>query len=385
MGGVAIARIEDALEAIAAGRMVILVDDEDRENEGDLVVAAELATPEHLAFMSTHARGLTCLALGPEQADALALQPMARQNTAPLGTAFTRSIDHATLGGIGAVGRAATIRAAVDPDSRPDDFATPGYVFPLRAQRGGVLIRSGQTEGSVDLARLAGLQPAGVICEVMNEDGTMSRLPRLLAFGAEHDIPVVTVADLIRYRLRHERLVRCVSKAALPTEYGEFDLRCFENTASGHVHLALTVGDISADESTLVRVHRADAVADVFGLDFVPSRSRLAWSLRRLAAEGSGVLLYLRPESPFEELEARVRSYGALSGGDSALAPGVPAMGFHDFGIGAQILHDLGLSKIRVMTSKPRVFKGLSGFDLEIVGWVPIEGEPDAAAGGKAG
>ena len=375
-----IARIEDALADIAAGRMVILVDDEDRENEGDLVMAASLVTSEHLSFMARHARGLTCLALASERADALELAPMARHNTAPLGTAFTRSIDHVTRGGIGAAARAETIRAAIDPASRREDFVTPGHVFPLRARKGGVLVRSGQTEGSVDLARLAGLAAAGVICEVMNSDGTMSRLPQLLAFGDAHDIKVVTVADLIRYRLRHEQLVRCVSRARLPTEYGAFDLHCYETAAGGEVHLALTVGDLSGDEPTLVRVHRADAVADLFGLDFVPSRSRLAWSLRRIAAEGRGALLYLRPEGSREALEGRVRGYGALARGDRGPeAVGPPSMGFHDFGIGAQILHDLGLRKIHVITSRKRAFKGLSGFGLEIVEWVDLVGDPEDA------
>lgn len=388
-----LASIEEALEDVAAGRPVILVDDEDRENEGDLVVAASHVTPEHVAFMAREARGLICLSLSPERADALELHPMTKQNTAPLGTAFTRSIDHRRDGGIGASSRAATIRAALDRETRPDDFVTPGHVFPLRAQRGGVLVRSGQTEGSADLARLAGLEPAGVICEVMNPDGTMARLPQLVEFGRRHGIRVVTVADLIGYRLRHERLVHCLSRASLPTRYGDFEVRCYENTASGRVHLALMIGDPDArdagasgggdaDErgSTLVRVHRADTIADVFGLDFMPSRSRLAWSLRRMAAEGRGVLLYLRPDSPDEPLDDRVERYGALARGEAPGPGGGGGMGFHEFGIGAQILRELGLHRIRVVTSARRVFKGLSGFGLEIAGWVPIEGEPDAAA-----
>ncbi|MGM0577568.1 MAG: 3,4-dihydroxy-2-butanone-4-phosphate synthase [Myxococcota bacterium] len=375
-----IASIEEALEVIAAGRMVILVDDEDRENEGDLVVAASAATPEHIRFMASEGRGLICLALAPDRADALGLEPMAQHNTAPLGTAFTRSVDHREHRGVGAAARAATIQAAVDGDSQPTDFVTPGHVFPLRARRGGVLVRCGQTEGSVDLARLSGLPAAGVICEVMNPDGTMARLPRLLAFGEEHDIPVVTVADLIAWRLTHEPLVRCVSKATLPTEFGTFDLRCYENTASGQVHLVLSIGEIDGEEPPLVRVHRADTVADVFGLDFQPSRSRLEWSLRRMASEGSGVLLYLRPDGNGEPLADKVGLYGAIGRGERVDRSAAPAMGFHDFGIGAQILRDVGLHKIRVVTGTPRNYKGLSGFGLEIVGWVPMEGDPDVAA-----
>ena len=366
-----IASIEAAIAAIAAGRMVILVDDEDRENEGDLVVAADLVTAEHLSFMAREARGLACLALSAERADELDLAPMAPMNNAPLGTAFTRSIDHADHRGPTATARAATIRATVDPSVASAAFRVPGHVFPLRARRGGVLVRSGQTEGSVDLARLAGLSAAGVICEVMSADGTMARLPELLAFGERHDVPVVTVADLIRYRLENERLVRPVAEASLPTAYGSFRLVCYENTASGQVHLALVHGDIESDRPTLVRVHRADTVADVFGIDALPTGSRLDWSLRHMAAEGSGVLLYLRPDADDEALDTRVRAYGGIAGSAPA-GPPPGVMGFHDFGIGAQILHDLGLHKIRVITSKPRVFKGLSGYALEIVDWVPI-------------
>lgn len=374
-----LATIEAAIADIAAGRMVILVDDEDRENEGDLVAAASRITPEQVGFMAREGRGLICLALSPERADALRLEPMADQNTAPLGTAFTRSIDLRDGGGVGSRGRAATILAAVNEDVTGDAFITPGHIFPLRARTGGVLMRSGQTEGSVDLSRLAGCGSAGVICEVMNGDGTMSRLPDLLRFGAIHDMKVVSVADLIRYRLQHERLVKCVAQSKLPTEYGVFDMRCYENETSGHVHIALSVGEPTPEDPTLVRVHRADVVADVFGLDFLPSRSRLAWCLRKMALEGSGVLLYLRPEGGEQSIDERLSAYGDMARGQTV--PGGPrgAMGFHDFGIGAQILNDIGLQRIRVMTNSPRVFKGLSGYGLEIVEWVPIEGEPEAA------
>lgn len=373
-----IAPVEEAVAAMAAGQMVILVDDEDRENEGDLVAAADCVTAEQINFMAREGRGLICLTLEPQRCDALRLAPMVDHNAAPLGTAFTRSIDHRERGGLGARGRAETILAAVDPAAHADDFVTPGHVFPLRARRGGVLVRSGQTEGSVDLARLAGRTPAGVICEVMGADGTMMRLPRLLEFGAAHGIVVTTVADLIRYRLAHERLVQCISSARLPTEFGEFEVRCYEDSVHGQVHLALICGDIHTG-APLVRVHRADPLSDIFGLDFLPSRSRLAWTLRRMTAEGAGVLVYLRPDGDGDPLDHRLRAYGAMARGERPEPGGPPAMGFHDFGIGAQILGDLGLSRIRVVTSKPRPFKGLSGHGLEIVDWVQIIGDPEPA------
>jgi len=382
-----IAPIEDAIEAIRQGRMVILVDDEDRENEGDLVVAADAITPEIVAFMAREARGLMCLALAPERCDALGLPPMTEHNTAPLGTAFTRSIDHRSVAGvrgIAASARATTIRKAVDPATPAAEFVTPGNVFPLRARPGGVLVRSGQTEGSVDLARLAGRAPAGVICEIMGPDGTMMRLGKLLEFGARHGLLVTTVAALIRYRLEHERMVREVSRARLPTEHGTFEVRAYENTIDGHIHVALVHGEPRADEPVLVRVHRADALADVFGLGVHKARTSLERALSRIAREPAGVVLYLRPTGDDDPLDVRLKYYGALMRGErpeasaSAASLGGGAMGFHDFGLGAQILSDLGLGKIRVMTNTPRSFKGLSGHGLEIVDWVPL----DAPAGG---
>ncbi|MCA9519231.1 MAG: 3,4-dihydroxy-2-butanone-4-phosphate synthase, partial [Myxococcales bacterium] len=288
---------------------------------------------------------------------------------------------HRHLGGLGATARAATIRAAVDGSARAEDFVSPGHVFPLRARPGGVLVRSGQTEGSVDLARLAGRDPSGVICEVMGADGTMMRLPKLLEFGERFDIPVATVADLIRYRLHHERLVTCCSEARLPTEFGEFTIRCYQDSVNGQVHVALVYGDPTASSPALVRVHRADTVADVFGLDFLPSRSRLAWSLQHMAKEGAGVLVYLRPDGDDDPLDDRLQVYGALARGERP--PGGSGMGFHDFGIGAQILRDLGLSEIRVITSSPRAFKGISGYGITIVDWVPLGDAPPAAEPAK--
>ena len=357
--------------------MVILVDDEDRENEGDFVVAAEHVTPEHVAFMARHGRGLTCLALQHTRIDALGLSPMVERNASPLGTAFTVSVDLRHSGGIGAAARARTMRALADPAVPMSDFAVPGHVFPLRARQGGVLVRAGQTEGSVDLARLAGCTPAGVICEVMGEDGAMLRLPSLLAFGEQHDIPVATVADIIRYRLSHETLVRCVAESKLPTDHGTFDVRCYESVISGRVHVALTLGVVNGDDATLVRVHRADTVADVLGLGVLPTGSRIDWALARLAAEGSGVLLYLRPERQARPLDESVRYYGAVGRGEPAPAAPTPPMGFHGHGIGAQILADLGVTTCRVIANRPIQFKGLSGHGIDIIGRVPMEGPAD--------
>ena len=377
-----IAPIEDAIEAIRQGRMVILVDDEDRENEGDLVVAADAITAELVAFMVREARGLMCLALDPGRCDALGLPPMVEHNTAPLGTAFTRSIDHRSVAGvrgISASARATTILKAVDPATPASDFVMPGSVFPLRARAGGVLVRSGQTEGSVDLARLAGRAPAGVICEIMGPDGTMMRLGKLLEFGARHGLLVTTVAALIRYRLEHERLVRVVSQARLPTEHGTFEVRAYENMTDGHIHVALVHGELKADEPVLVRVHRADALADVFGLGVHKARTSLERALARIAREPAGVVLYLRPAGDADPIDARLKYSGALMRGERPEAPAAALggpMGFHDFGIGAQILSDLGLGKIRVMTNTPRSFKGLSGHGLEIVDWVPLDPGP---------
>jgi 3,4-dihydroxy 2-butanone 4-phosphate synthase/GTP cyclohydrolase II len=372
-----IAPIEDAIAAIRDGKMVILVDDEDRENEGDLVLAADAVTPEAVAFMVREARGLMCLALTAAQCDRLGLTPMTENNTAPLQTAFTRSIDHVSVAGgrgIGAAARATTIRAAIDPTARSSDLTTPGSVFPLRARDGGVLVRSGQTEGSVDLARLAGRDPSGVICEIMSTDGTMMRLPRLVEFGERHGLLVTSVAALIRYRLEHERLVRLVSKALLPTDHGTFEVRAYENTIDGRIHVALVHGEPRPDKPVLVRVHRADAIADVFGLGVHKARTSLDRALAMVAKEDAGVVVYLRPDGDSDPLDARVRFYGSLVRGERPPADTVGTMGFHDFGVGAQILSDLGLKKIRVMTNTPRTFKGLSGHGLEIIDWVALDG-----------
>ena len=351
--------------------MVILVDDEDRENEGDIVIAAEKITPEIVNFIATHARGLLCLALTGDRADKLGLEPMTRKNRAPLGTAFTVSIDAATGrgSGVSAAERAHTIHVAIEDDTTPEDLVTPGHVFPLRAREGGVLVRPGQTEGSVDLARLAGLRPAAVICEIMNADGTMARLPQLLEFGTQHGIPVVTVADLIEYRLQKECFVEKVAEARLPTAYGDFALSAWRNVIDEAIHLALVHGDPHTEESVLVRVHRADLLSDVFGLQPTRSRAKLDAAMRQIVRAGSGVVLYLRGEMPGEDMAHRAQAFGP-----AASVPAAPPMDSREFGVGAQILNALGLRSIRVITNHPLPFRGLSGFGLEIAEWVPFEG-----------
>lgn len=363
-----LARIEDAIDDIRRGRMVILVDDEDRENEGDIVVAAEKMTPDLVNFIATHARGLLCLALTGDRIDKLGLEPMTRDNRAPLGTAFTVSID-ATSGpgsGVSAVDRNHTVHVAIADDTTPEDLVTPGHVFPLRAREGGVLVRSGQTEGSVDLARLAGLKPAAVICEIMNPDGTMSRLPQLLEFGEQHGVRVVTIADLIEYRLQKESFIEPVAEALLPTAYGDFLITAYRNVVDQAVHLALRHGEVRADQPELVRVHRADLLSDVFGLQPTSSRAKLDAAMRQVARAGSGVILYLRGEMPGEDLAHRAKQFAGVQG------PAAP-MDFREFGIGAQILNALGLRRIRVLTNHPMPFRGLSGFGLEIAEWVAFD------------
>jgi len=368
-----VSRIEEAIDAIRLGRMVILVDDEDRENEGDLVLAAEKVTTESIQFMAEHARGLICLTLSPELMDRLDLSPMVKTNEAPLGTAFTNSIDASSLGaheGVTARGRAETIRTAIREDLSPEHIKTPGFVFPLRARRGGVLVRTGQTEGSVDLARLAGLKPAGVICEIMKLDGTMARLPELLEFGAQYDMPVVTVADLIEYRLQKESFVQCSATAKLPTPYGDFDILTYGTELDESTHVVLRYGNIDKSGTPLVRVHRADLLSDVFKVSPIGER-KLDQAMRRIASEGSGLILYLRGDakqsSLTEDLFRHVKAKGE-GGVDEGMT-----MEFRDYGLGAQILAHLGVQQIRVLTNNPMPFKGLKGFGIEIREWVPFE------------
>ncbi len=371
-----IGAIEQAVADIAAGRMVILVDDEDRENEGDFVVAAERCTPEAVAFMAEHGRGLICLALHPALVDRLELGPMAPQNEARLGTAFTVSIDAVDCSGSGisARARAHTIARTIAPDARAQDFRVPGHIYPLRARPGGVLVRAGQTEGSVDLARLAGLAPAGVICEVMAPDGTMSRLPALLEFAARHSIAVVTVADLIEYRLQREPLVVREAESQLATDYGDFRIVLFRSVVDGGTHAALVCGDITGDEPVLVRVHRSNPLSDVFGFTLSRGQRNLGAAMQQIAQAGRGVLLYLEAERNGDELAETLSNYVERSQGRPWPPPQLAAakMDFQEFGTGAQILRALGLRRLRVITNQPRRLRGVSGFGLEVVQWLPI-------------
>ena len=375
-----LAAIEDAVADIRDGRMIIIVDDEDRENEGDLVCAAEKVTPEIINFMARHARGLICLPLTEERCDELHLTTQVADNTSYLGTAFTVSIDarRGITTGISAADRATTILAAVDPKSRPQDLCRPGHIFPLRAKNGGVLVRPGQTEASVDIARIAGLYPAGVICEIMNEDGTMSRLPQLREFAAQHDLKVISVADLVRYRIRKETLVRRLVETDLPTVYGRFRAFAYENVINGDVHLAMVMGDVKTDDPVLVRVHTENVTCDMFGSLIDDTGFQLHTALEKIAAEARGVVLYLRQREHSLDLVNQLRTYNVMqqrgiSKRDASLETGYGID--RDYGVGAQILHDLGLRNILLLSNHPPKVAALEGFELSVVGNVPL-GQP---------
>lgn len=374
-----LATIEEAAADIHAGKMVIIVDDENRENEGDLVCAAELVTPEIINFMATHARGLICLPLTEERCDELHLTMQVADNTSGFSTAFTVSIEarKGVTTGISAFDRAHTILTAVDDGTRPQDLARPGHIFPLRARKGGVLVRPGQTEASVDLARIAGLKPAGVICEIMNVDGTMARLPELKIFAGEHDLKIISVADLIRYRMRKEILVRRVAETWMPTVYGRFRAIAFENAVNSEVHLAMVMGDVASDQEdpVLVRVHTENVTGDVFGSLMEDSGHQLHAALETVAAAGRGVVLYLKQREHGLDLIHQLRTYGlmherGLSFDDARAETGYGAT--RDYGVGAQILHELGLRKILLMTNHPPKVTALEGFELEIAGVVRL-------------
>jgi 3,4-dihydroxy 2-butanone 4-phosphate synthase / GTP cyclohydrolase II len=379
----AFASIEQAVEDLRRGRFVVVVDDEDRENEGDLTIAAQFATPEAVNFMATHGRGLICLCLTEERCDELQLRPMADRNETPFGTAFTVAIEarEGVTTGISAHDRARTIQVAIDPSKGPGDLVQPGHVFPLRARRGGVLQRAGQTEAAVDLARLAGLNPAGVVCEIMNEDGTMARVADLIPYCERHGLKMVTVADLIEYRRRHEQLVDRMTSVRLPTAYGEFAAVAFRERLTGKHHVALVKGEVAGHEDVLVRVHSECLTGDVFHSLRCDCGDQLDLALRRIGAEERGVLLYMAQEGRGIGLLNKLKAYELQEGGldtvEANVELGFPA-DMREYGIGSQILADLGLTTIRILTNNPKKIAGIEGFGLSVVAQVPIEVEPNA-------
>jgi 3,4-dihydroxy 2-butanone 4-phosphate synthase / GTP cyclohydrolase II len=377
----AFATVEEAIEDIRQGKFVVVVDAADRENEGDLTIAAQFATPEAVNFMTKEARGLICLCLTEDRCDELGLRQMTERNETPYGTAFTVSVEarEGVTTGISAPDRSRTIQVAIDPESKHEDLVQPGHIFPLRARDGGVLMRAGQTEAAVDLARLAGLIPAGVVCEIMKDDGTMARVPDLIPYCERHGLKLVTVADLIEYRRRHERLVERMTTVRLPTSYGEFTAVAFRETMTGKHHVALVKGDVDGAENVLVRVHSECLTGDVFHSLRCDCGEQLEEALRRIATEERGVLLYMAQEGRGIGLLNKLRSYELQENGfdtvDANLELGF-APDMRDYGIGNQILAELGLSTIRILTNNPKKITGIEGFGLEVVEQVPIEMTP---------
>ena len=374
--------IPEAIEDIKVGRFVIVVDDEDRENEGDLAMAAEKVTAEAINFMAVHARGLICMPINGKRLDELKIPMMVSENTSKFSTAFTVSVEakHRVSTGISAADRAETVRTLVDPATKPEDLVYPGHMFPLRARDGGVLVRAGHTEATVDLPRLAGLQPAGVLCEIMNDDGTMARLPQLEKMAEEFELKIVSVADLIAYRRRHEKLVHRVAEAKLPTKYGEFTAVAYRSDIDPDEHLALVMGDINIEESVLVRVHSECLTGDVFGSLRCDCGEQVAVAMQSIAEEGRGVLVYMRQEGRGIGFHNKIRAYALQDEGLDTVEANL-SLGFgpdpRDYGIGAQILADLGLHEIRLLTNNPRKRIGLEGYGLKVVETLPIVCEPN--------